>query len=266
MKSPMISVIIPAYNMSAYLEEAVRSVQGQTYADIEIIIVDDASTDDTGTLAERLAKQDPRIRVLHHETNKYRAGALNTGIAHARGIYISLLDADDVYVPDKLEKQLVYMQDHPEIAMVYGDFIVWQHDGSDEHADGSTVESVTLPQHPRDILMEAAKDPYLEKRKPYQILGQHDQDKIIPSCSPLIRKEVFDTVRYDEELRASQDYDMWFQIIGQGYAIARLPMPTYKYRYHEGQISKNATAVEQAQMRIIEKVRSGAYLVSGRAA
>lgn len=255
----LVSVIVPAYNARAYIAEAVRSAMDQTYENIEILIVDDASTDDTGTLAQELAQQDPRIRVLHHETNTYRAGALNTGIDHARGEYISFLDADDVYMPEKLERQVAYMRSHPSVSMVYGDYIIWQHDGFDDSKEG-LEESVDLPEDSRAILVDAAQDPALEHLKPYQILGRHCGDRIIPSCSPLVRRVVFDEIRFDESLRVSQDYDLWFQIIGHGFVMRRLAFPTYKYRYHPGQISKETAAVEKAQRQIIDKIRAGAYI------
>lgn len=94
-KMPLISVIVPVYNVSGYLEECVRSIQGQSYENLEIILVDDGSTDGSGKICDELAEEDQRIRIIHQE-NMGAAGARKTGVMHAGGEYISFLDADDM--------------------------------------------------------------------------------------------------------------------------------------------------------------------------
>ena len=103
---PMVSVVIPAYHAERYLEETVRSALAQTYPDLEIIIVDDCSTDGTLALARRLAEEDSRITVLRNPRNQGVAETRNHGIRQAAGTYIALLDSDDVWAPTKLEQQL----------------------------------------------------------------------------------------------------------------------------------------------------------------
>jgi len=107
-----VSVITPAYNASHYLEETVASVQGQTFSDWEMIIVDDCSTDNTYELACSLAEKDKRIIVIKHEKNSGVAAARNTALDAASGDFIAFLDSDDLWMPDKLEKQLVFMEDN----------------------------------------------------------------------------------------------------------------------------------------------------------
>lgn len=94
----MISVIVPAYNIAAYIERCVKSLTAQTYRDLEILLVNDGSTDDTGEICDRLAQQDSRIRVLHKE-NGGVSSARNLGLRHARGEYISVIDGDDWVEP-----------------------------------------------------------------------------------------------------------------------------------------------------------------------
>lgn len=103
---PTITIIIPAYKALATLEKAVDSVRRQTYQDWELLIVNDASPDDTGALANRLATTDPRISVLHLAENGGKPNAMNVGTAAARGVWVALLDADDWYAPERLEKLL----------------------------------------------------------------------------------------------------------------------------------------------------------------
>jgi len=107
---PEISVIIPAYNAEKYLEQTVRSAIAQTYSDIEILIIDDCSMDQTFSIAQRLATEDARIRVLQNKSNQGVAETRNHGIAEAQGDYIALLDSDDLWEQDKLERQLALLQ------------------------------------------------------------------------------------------------------------------------------------------------------------
>lgn len=102
--NPLISIIIPTYNRGYCIEECIRSAQSQSYLNIEIIVVDDASRDDTRNRIARIA--DPRLRYFAHEHNRGGAAARNTGICCAEGEYIAFLDSDDRWLPDKLEKQL----------------------------------------------------------------------------------------------------------------------------------------------------------------
>lgn len=105
---PFVSVIIPSYNRAGRLCDAVRSVLAQTFQDFEIIAVDDGSTDATLSALKQIS--DPRLRVLRHPVNRGAAAARNTGIAEARGRYIALLDSDDTWFPQKLERQLAWLR------------------------------------------------------------------------------------------------------------------------------------------------------------
>ena len=102
----MISIIMPVYNGEDFLEEAVRSVQAQTVPDWELLIINDCSTDNSREIARQLAKQDERIILLNNEQNLGAAGSRNRGIDASRGELIAFLDCDDLWLTDKLEKQL----------------------------------------------------------------------------------------------------------------------------------------------------------------
>jgi glycosyltransferase involved in cell wall biosynthesis len=107
MSQPYVSVIIPTYNRAATIERAVRSVLAQTFADFELLVVDDGSTDDTGALVEGLG--DPRVRLMRLPVNSGPAVARNAGINAARGTLIAFLDSDDIWLPHKLERQVAAM-------------------------------------------------------------------------------------------------------------------------------------------------------------
>lgn len=120
-----VSIIIPAYNSARFLPEAIESVLAQTYKDYEIIVVDDGSTDNT---KEVLKPYLDKIKYVYQE-NRGAASARNTGIKHSQGEYIAFLDADDVWLPEKLHIQADYLDNNQEIAMVYSQSLWMSEDG-----------------------------------------------------------------------------------------------------------------------------------------
>lgn len=109
---PLVSIVMPAHNVCAFLAESVRSIQAQTYPHWELLIIDDASGDNTFEIAQRFQKMDPRIKPVQLPTNQGAGFARNIGIKASEGEYISFLDSDDIWLPFKLEKQLEFMQKH----------------------------------------------------------------------------------------------------------------------------------------------------------
>lgn len=119
----MVTIIMPAYNCEKYLEEAVESVKAQTYRDWKLLIIDDCSKDGTFALARRLAESDERIRVFHNEVNSGVSKTRNRGIREADTEWIAFLDSDDVWVAEKLEKQLALADEATGIVYCSYDFI-----------------------------------------------------------------------------------------------------------------------------------------------
>jgi glycosyltransferase involved in cell wall biosynthesis len=119
MTNPLVSIAIPAYNAAVHIRATLQSVQAQTYRNFEAIVVDDGSTDATSTIVEEFIAADPRFRLIR-QRNAGVGGARNTAIRAARGVYIAPLDADDIWEPEKLEKQVECMErGGPEVGMVY---------------------------------------------------------------------------------------------------------------------------------------------------
>jgi glycosyltransferase involved in cell wall biosynthesis len=112
---PLVSVVVPAYNAARTLPTTVRSVLGQTMEDLEVIVVDDGSSDNTVAVADSI--EDPRLRVVRRE-NGGASAARNSGIQEARGIWVAFLDSDDVWLPTKLDRQLAYVSAHPDVHAV----------------------------------------------------------------------------------------------------------------------------------------------------
>lgn len=106
----LVSVVIPAYNAAGTLPKAMESVLDQTHEDLELIVVDDASEDETGKIVKKYEKQDPRVKYIRHKKNRERSATRNTGIKNATGSFIAFLDSDDKWLPEKLEKQLSYLR------------------------------------------------------------------------------------------------------------------------------------------------------------
>src|SRR5689334_20378787 len=126
--NPVVSVIMIFLNGERFLLEAVRSVLQQTYQSWEILLVDDGSTDASTEIARRFALDSPeRIRYLEHaqHANRGMSASRNLGMRYARGAYLAFLDADDIWLPAKLEKQVAILEAHPEAAMAYGPLYFW---------------------------------------------------------------------------------------------------------------------------------------------
>ena len=123
---PRVSVIIPTYNRAGFVAEAIRSVQAQTHPDVEIIVVDDASTDDTCDVVRTLSAQDSRITFVRQPENRRVNAARNLGMRHASGDYVNFLDSDDLLAPDKLEKQLTVFEHNPDLDMVICQSLTFQ--------------------------------------------------------------------------------------------------------------------------------------------
>ena len=249
-----ISVIIPVYNGEEYIEEAIESVFKQTFDDFELLIVDDCSTDNTKEIVEKTIKHDPRGFLISLKENKGKAHALNQGIQQAKGRYICLLDADDVFFPDKLEHQAKFMDEHPEVDMLYGGAKYF----GDAELDREETEILDSSNDFYGNLKKAGEKTITELNNQHHgILSKGHA--IIAACSVMIRKNVFGLCRFDERLRNIEDYDMWYQIIGKGFKLHAIKKPFYYYRVHKGQKSAKPEKRQLAKNIIFRKIVTGEY-------
>lgn len=138
--TPKVSVIIPAYNAENFIHQAIESVRRQTYSDYEVIVVNDGSTDATGQILDKLAREWDLLTVIH-QPNKGLAAARNKAISVMKGEYIALLDADDVWLPEKLVKCVSYLDLHPDIAIVYTPMDTMSVDGKPMQGHSKTCHS-----------------------------------------------------------------------------------------------------------------------------
>jgi glycosyltransferase involved in cell wall biosynthesis len=208
---PRVSVVIPAYNRARLIRESVASILGQTLTDLELIVVDDGSTDGTGDIVR--AMPDPRVRVLTHAVNRGMAAARNTGLDDARGVYVANLDSDDRAHPERLARQVAFLDAHPDHAMV-GSWITYIEE------DGSATDIV--------------------KRRPVHAADVHVQllfggGMTAPTMTG--RAEVLKEFRYSETFTVRQDYDMLVRV-AEHHKVANLPNVLHFHRRHAGQVTE----------------------------
>jgi glycosyltransferase involved in cell wall biosynthesis len=249
-----VSVLMAVYNEEAHLREAVDSVLAQSFEDYEIIIIDDASTDGTRKISEEYAGKYDNVKVLRHNENKYRAAALNYGLTVAEGEFVAFLDGDDIYTGDKLKDQVRFMNENKDVDLVYSDMERFYPDGKRE-----VIKSLEIVRDLRDVLRDAQKREDLGEVKPYELLLEGREKQLIPGANVMLRKKVFDSVKYDENMITAQDYDLWFQIIGAGFKLAHLHGLHYSYRMHKDQTTKNQNFKVKCMKIVNEKLRRGVY-------
>ena len=211
---PKVSVLIPTYNRALHLRAAIASVLDQTFQDFEVIVVDDASTDDTFAVVRSV--DDARVRYLRHETNKKEAVSRNTALRAASGEYIAFLDDDDEWVREKLQRQVELLENRPpEFGGVYTGCVTI------DRTSGNVVGGV-IP----------------EKR------GNIFEDMIVKNwvgtpSTVLFKKECFSQVGlFDETIAFGVDYDMWIRIASK-YQLDYISEPLVKYYIQSDRLSTN---------------------------
>jgi glycosyltransferase involved in cell wall biosynthesis len=208
---PLVSVVIATYNMATYLPLAVRSALDQSYHDIEVLIVDDGSTDDTRRIVEPLLA-DARARYFFQE-NRGQAAAKNRGVTESRGRYVAFLDADDLWTPDKLEQQLPLFH-RTAVGVVYSR-VAYIDDAGKE-----------LGIADNELFRGPVSGPLLIRN-------------FIGFGGSVVRKECFDRLgAFDEGLQMGIDYDLWLRFSTE-YEFDFIDRPLLRYRVWPGQMSNN---------------------------
>lgn len=204
-----VSVVIPTYNYANYLLEAVQTVLDQSYDDFELLIVDDGSTDNTGEMTRPLL-HDPRVRYVYQQ-NRGLAEARNVGIRTTEGEFVAFLDADDLWLERKLERQVEIMDSTPEVGLVYTNILFIDGEGQ--------------------ILTDRQ---WAQRRKETMFEDLLFNNVVTGSASSsMVRRECFDRVGvFDETLRSLEDLDLWLRI-ARCYDFQRVDEPLAKIRHHQ---------------------------------
>jgi hypothetical protein len=211
---PTVSVVIPCYNYGHFLPAAVASALDQEDIDVEVLIVDDASTDDSAVVAQRLADADPRVDVLLHQTNAGHIATYNDGLAKVRGDYVTLVSADDLVTPNALSRAAALMEHHPSVGMVYG------------FARSFSGEPPSMPGTTRNWSTWRG-DQWLR-------LAARRGRCFLQSPEAVMRREaLMQTDLYDPRLPHSGDFDMWMRTAAR-WDIGRVNGPAQAlYRVHD---------------------------------
>lgn len=227
-RSPRVSVIIPAYNQASYLGETIESVLAQTFGDYEIIVVDDGSTDDSGRVARGYGAA---VRLVSQE-NQGLAGARNSGIRHAQGMLVALLDSDDQWLPQYLEQMVRLADENPGASVFYCAVTYVDAQGRD------------LPQQPDAVVLPPAEM--------YAALLR--SNFLVPSTILMRRTAAVDAGLFDPQFRRLQDWELWLRMLGQGRRFTGSAQRLVRYRVHDASLSADPHGGQAAARRIAEKL------------
>ena len=218
----MVSVLIPAYNGEKYIEEAVSSVLAQTLSDWELILIDDCSGDSTWQIIADMAQRDPRIHAYRNAQNLGPARTRNRGLELCRGSYVALLDCDDVWYPDKLEKQVALARE-TGADIVYCGYAIVDEDGCRLCRDFSVPESTDV----EATLVQS-----------------------VISCSTvLLVREIAERYRFPETYY-HEDLALWLRLLGDGKTAAGVPEVLARYRVHRNSRAWDKLAVARRRWRV----------------
>lgn len=230
MYQPKISIVIPAYNASNYLSEAIDSALSQTYNNYEIIVVNDGSKDDGATEKVALSYGD-RIRYFRKE-NGGSSSALNMGIANMTGEWFSWLSHDDLYVPEKLERQIAYIES-----------LKLKENELPNHIFFSASELIDGEGKIIRVFDKNKADRIAEKIDSFPHNGHmiaEPTEYNFHGCSCLIHKKAFEDIgAFNDKLRLLNDVDLWFRLYSSGYKVHYIPEALVKGRVHGAQVSKS---------------------------
>ncbi len=217
-----VDIILSTYNRVHYLKEAVESVCLQTFQDWELIIVNDGSTDETRALIDQYSQADPRIRAIH-QPNAGLARARNNGIRAARSKYLAFLDDDDVWLNEKLEKQIAHFETHPKLGFLY----------SRAHVTDNQLRHLRVV--PEEMYSSIEK-----------LIEWTDW---LPLSSVMVRRDCLNSAGlFDESLDRGTDYDLWLRIVRR-FPFDGLDQSLLLYRQHKDNMS--ASAVKRLENHLV---------------
>jgi glycosyltransferase involved in cell wall biosynthesis len=216
MNPPIITVLLPVYNGERYLREAVESILTQTFGAFELLIVDDGSTDGTEAICRSFT--DPRVRVMRHEDNAGLVSALNDGIDQITTKYVARMDADDVALPERLARQVAFLESRPDIVACGS----WAR----ELVDGRL----------RDVM-----------RRPTGEYLRQTAWRPVPIFHPTtcLRTDVLRSLGYRPESIHAEDYDLWLRLC-RNHRIDNVPAVLLHYRVHQASVSHAYRAMQRS--------------------
>ncbi|HEX9102210.1 MAG TPA: glycosyltransferase, partial [Polyangia bacterium] len=248
MRAPDVSVIMAAYNGERYIEASIRSILAQTHAALELVVIDDGSTDGTWELVNALAAADERI-VYAFQPNGRQGKARNNGIRRARAPLIAFCDQDDLWVADKLERQLAALAAADGVGVLFSDgYLFYDDDVADERTTFKTMSGTW------------------DGPAMFRLLFAENR---IPVLSSLVRKEAIVRVGMlseDPVVQNCDDWQLWLRLAADGCRFLGMPDRLVRYRLHSAQASRDPNVMGRAEISVLEQFRDSPLLPPGAAA
>lgn len=225
---PLVSIIVPAYNAEKYIEETVVSALRQTYRNIEMIVVDDGSTDHTAEIVKTLAVRDRRLAYTYQK-NQGQSAARNAGIARAAGGYVAFLDADDLFLPKKIEEQVRHLEENRDCGVSYCKIYHF-------YGDQKNKLYYFDVGHPSGYLF-----------------GELLRKNFINPLSVLVRKKFLDKYgAFEPSFRRVDEQYLWLKLSHRGVKFCYLDRMLAYYRIHEASLSNEAVYFKETEERFLE--------------
>ena len=248
MNTPVVSVILPAYNSEKYIGKAIQSVLQQSFFDLELIIINDGSTDKTELAI--LAFSDPRIVYIKNQSNKGLVFSLNRAIDLAKGKYIARMDADDISLPERFAKQKKLLDENKNVAVA-----------------ATTIEYINEQDEKTgawDLDRKIITASQIKKQMPYENCIAHP--------TAMMRTEIIKELKYNDQQKNIEDYDLWLRVLSRGLSIEKINEPLLLYRVHGDSVTsvhlkKKNVFFRHASMKLKfltgSKINSFSFMVAG---
>lgn len=220
--SPKVSVIMSVYNGERYLREAVESILNQTFTDFELILLDDSSSDNTWAQLLKYAADDHRVRLVKNERNLGLAKSLNKLVSMCKGAYIARMDADDISQPDRLEKQVKFLEANSQVSLLFAYIKQIDSDGN----DCGTWQDDIINIHNSEIC------------------NTLPVTNCVAHPTLMARTNVMKSYLYSENslVRHTEDYELWLRVASDGHVIEKLPLDLLLYRIHDKSVTTSSNA------------------------
>lgn len=229
---PTVSILIPTFNCGQYISHAIESALNQSYQDVEIILVDDGSTDNTRELLKEYIKEGACKYI--YQSNQGVAEARNATLRAARGEYVAFLDADDFWEPDKLELQMNFLAERPDVALLHGNIRI---------VDAGKNQTIF------DSL------PINRRHKCDHIFGELYLGNFINTSTVVIKRECLDRIGcFDTNLIQAEDYDLWMRVAAE-FKCGFQDVVMGTYRVHRTNTSKNSNQVIKHELKVLHKMQ-----------
>ena len=227
-QTPAISLIMSVYNGEDYLSEAIDSVLGQSFTDWELIVINDCSTDSTGEILSKYAALDPRVKVHTNEVNLRLPSSLNKALGLAQGKYVGRMDADDICLPSRLQKQFDFMESHPDVDLSSCRFMTlkngaYSSGGCGGKSDRSSIEALLLVTNP------------------------------ILHPGIIAKAEAIKELGYDKNFTCTEDMELWTRFVLAGKKVEILSEYLMIYRLHDKQITETTLEKQRKEVIAVQK-------------